>query len=273
MGKFLRICIPAFIIVLASSCSELKNVVCFQDAENGTQIETSTSQAVTLQPSDQLSIIVTSKDPELASVFNLRITTHMGTSQPGFEGTPGNQIPPYFVDAAGNIDFPIIGTIHVAGLTRDEVAAEIKAKILESKYINDPVVIVEFANMYVSVFGDVAKPGRVKIDKDRMTILDVLSKSGDLNITGLREVKLFREENGVQKCYVVNMTSAEELFKSPVYYVRQDDVIYVIPNKMKTRTSTVNGNNLLSTSFWLSLGSLATSIAALIVNISVIKNR
>lgn len=273
MNKFLKFFLPLTLVVAASSCSELKDVIYFQDSQNGKETPVATSRAVTIQPSDQLSIIVTSKDPELASVFNLPVITHQtGSAQPGFEGTSStNQVASYYVDANGNIDFPIIGVIHVGGLTRDQIAVKIKAKIIESNYINDPVVAVEFCNMYVSVFGDVSRPGRVKIDKDRMTVLDVLSKSGDLNVTGIRSVKLFREENGVQKCYVLDLTSSESLFASPVYYVKQEDILYVIPNKMKARTSTVNGNTLLSASFWLSCGSLAISIASLIVNIQVVK--
>jgi len=272
MEKIFRIFLTLSLAVLAVSCASKKKVVYFQDSDNGQELAVADSRAVTVQPSDQISIIVSSKDPELASVFNLPVVTHQtGAYQPGFEGTAAsNQVASYYVDSFGNIDFPVIGTIHVGGLTRDEISVKIKAKILESKFINDPIVVVEFCNMYVSVFGDIAHPGRVKIDKDRMTVLDVLSKAGDLNVTGIRSVKLFREEGGVQKCYVLDMTSAESLFQSPVYYVKQEDIIYVIPNDMKARTSTVNGNTVLSVSFWVSLSSLAISLTSLIVNLSAI---
>lgn len=273
MEKIFKLFLTLALAVLAVSCASKKKVVYFQDSDNGQELAVADSKAVTVQPSDQISIIVSSKDPELAAVFNLPVVTHQtGAYQPGFEGTTAsNQVASYYVDSFGNIDFPVIGTIHVGGLTRDEISVKIKAKILESKFINDPIVVVEFCNMYVSVFGDIANPGRVKIDKDRMTILDVLSKAGDLNVTGIRSVKLFREEGGVQKCYVLDMTSAESLFQSPVYYVKQEDIIYVIPNDMKARTSTVNGNTVLSVSFWVSLSSLAISLASLIVNLSAIK--
>lgn len=257
--------LSAAMFVLAS-CASTKQVVYFQDASADAVISQAAPVSVTLKTADKVSIIVSSKDPELASVFNLAVVSHSaGYSQSTF-GNTQNQVSAYTVDDAGNIDFPVLGTLHVAGLTRAEVAHMIKGMLIESNLIKDPVVTVEYASMWVSVLGDVAHPGRTNLDKDHFTIIDALSKSGDLNVTGLRKtVKVFREENGKQVCYVMDFTSAESVFNSPAYYLRQDDVVYVEPNKMKIRQSTVNGNNVLSASFWVSVGSLATSIATFIV--------
>ncbi|MDR0657947.1 MAG: polysaccharide export protein, partial [Mediterranea sp.] len=151
-------------------------------------------------------------------------------------------------------------------MSREEVAAFIKETLKSGNLINDPVVTVEFMNLSVSVMGEVNNPGRYNIDKDNITILDALSMAGDLTIHGIREkVLVQRNENGVQRTYEVNLCSAEQLYSSPVYYLQQNDVLYVEPNATKARQSTVNGNNIRSTSFWISLASLLTTITVLFV--------
>ena len=121
-------------------------------------------------------------------------------------------------------------------------------------------------NLFVSVMGEVSHAGRIKIDRDNMTILDALSEAGDLTIFGKREkVLVLRQENGKQRVYGVNLCSGDHIYSSPVYYLQQNDVVYVEANDTKLRQSTVNGNTIRSTSFWISLASLITSIAVLIV--------
>lgn len=133
--------------------------------------------------------------------------------------------------------------------------------------VKDPVVTVEFMNLAVSVLGEVNNPGRYNIDKDNITILDALSQAGDLTVYGKREkVLILRNEDGKQRVYGVNLCSGDHIYSSPAYYLQQNDVVYVEPNDTKARQSTVNGNNVRSTSFWISLASLLTSIAILIVN-------
>ncbi len=120
-------------------------------------------------------------------------------------------------------------------------------------------------NLSVNVMGEVNRPGRYNIDKDHLTILDALSQAGDLTIYGKREkVLVLRNENGKQRVYGINLCSADHLYSSPVYYLQQNDVVYVEPNDTKARQSTVNGNNVRSTSFWISLASLLTTISVLI---------
>lgn len=268
MKKFIAkhfVSLGAAMFVLAS-CASTKQIVYFQDTVADSVISQAAPVSVTLKTADKVSIIVSSKDPELASVFNLAVVSHSaGYSQSTF-GNTQNQVSAYTVDDAGNIDFPVLGTLHVEGLTRAEVAKMIKNQLIESNLIKDPVVTVEYASMWISVLGDVAHPGRTNLDKDHFTIIDALSKTGDLNVTGLRKtVKVFREVDGKQMCYVLDFTSAENVFNSPAYYLRQDDIVYVEPNKMKARQSTVNGNNVLSASFWLSVGSFATTIGTFII--------
>ena len=156
--------------------------------------------------------------------------------------------------------------VTVAGKNREQIAALIKRELIKRNLVNDPVVTVEFGNLYVSVLGEVARPGRFPITRDKVTILDAISQAGDLTIYGKREnVCLMREENGHQNIYRVDLTNGGALLASPAYYLQQKDVIYVEPNDTRARQSTVNGNNVRSTSFWISLASLATSVAVLIV--------
>ena len=131
--------------------------------------------------------------------------------------------------------------------------------------INDPVVTVEFSNLYISVLGEVNNPGRYGIDRDKITLLDAIGMAGDLTIYGKRQnVVVMREEEGKQLFYRVDLTSVDDLYSSPVYYLQQKDVVYVEPNETRARQSTVNGNNVRSTSFWVSIASLLTSVAVLI---------
>ena len=160
----------------------------------------------------------------------------------------------------------MLGKVTVAGKNREQIAALIKSELIKRNLVNDPVVTVEFGNLYVSVLGEVARPGRFPITRDKVTILDAISQAGDLTIYGKREnVCLMREENGHQNIYRVDLTNGGALLASPAYYLQQKDVIYVEPNDTRARQSTVNGNNVRSTSFWISLASLATSVAVLIV--------
>lgn len=253
--------------LMMSSCASSKNILYFQDASAEATISTSKPVPVTIRKTDKLSIIVSSKDPELAAIFNLSIVSHSASySSTSFSGTNQNQVSAYTVGEDGCIDFPVLGSLRVEGLTRTEVSKMIKNKLVDGNLIKDPVVTVEYANMYVSVIGDIAHPGRVTLDKDFFTVIDALSKAGDLNVTGLRKtIKVFREIDGKQVCYVLDFTSAENVFNSPAYYLKQDDVVYVEPNKMKARQSTVNGNNVVSASFWVSVGSLAMSVATFVV--------
>lgn len=128
------------------------------------------------------------------------------------------------------------------------------------------MVTVDFMNLYYQVLGEVAKPGRYAIDKDAVTILDAIGTAGDLTIYGRREnVRVLRNENGKARTYEVNLCSASDLISSPAYYIRQNDVIYVDPNDVRARQSTVNGNNVRSTSFWISLTSLAATVTNTVV--------
>lgn len=274
MNKFKSVILILSATALLVSCAGVKDIPYFQDSENGSKCELPAPKVVKVDISDQLSIVVSSKDPELAAVFNLPIVSHSMSaagSSSGFSSS-ANSISVYTVDSGGNIDMPVLGIVHVSGMTREQIAYTVKNMIISRQLLKDPVVTVEFANLYVSVLGDVAHPGRHAIDHDKVTIIDILSKASDMNVTGLRKnVKVYREESGKQVCYEVDFTNMENIFSSPVYYMQQNDVIYVQPNGMKARQSTVNGNTVLSVSFWISTASFLISIATLLVSLGVLK--
>ena len=257
--------------LMLGSCGTPKQVVYFQDLKPGeTEIKLPEVKAITVRPEDKISIIVNSRDPQLTDLFNLPyVSRQLGQSlrTNGVTASSNQGVSAYTVDAEGKIDFPVLGKIYVAGMKREEIAECIKSELIKENLVKDPVVTVEFANLCISVLGEVNSPGRFSIDRDRLTILDALSMAGDLTIYGNRsKVMVLRQEGNTQRVYGVNLTSGNHVYTSPAYYLQQNDVVYVEPNAVKARQSTVNGNNVRSTSFWISLASLLTSIGILIFN-------
>lgn len=241
------------VIVLLASCSSQKKVTYFNDLGAGSSVAIAPMQEIKLKPGDKFSVHVNSKDKELVAPLNLSLTSQTS-------GTQQTQLA-FTVDREGNIDFPQLGTIHVEGMTRDDLAKHLKNKIVGNKIALDAVVLVEFKNHQISVIGEVNKPGKIDIEKDYITILDAISMAGDLTIQGQRNnITVLREEQGQQKAYSINMNDAAQLHSSPVYYLQQNDIVYVEPNKAKAGQSTINGNTVRSTSFWMSLASLMLTV-------------
>lgn len=256
--RFCKILPLVVTVLMAVSCSAPKEIAYFQDLQPGVSELTVTSPVeIKVRPKDKLSILVNSQDQKLNELFNLQNPSSSNSSNHVELG--------YTVDSDGFIAFPVLGKVRVGGMTREQIAGYLTEQIKERELIKDPVVIVEFMNLCVSVLGEVNRPGRIDIDRDNMTILDALSEAGDLTIFGKREkVLVLRHENGKQRVYGINLCSADHIYNSPVYYLQQNDVVYVEPNNTKARQSTVNGNTVRSTSFWLSLASFLTSIVVLI---------
>ena len=264
--KFCKILSLILMVLAAVSCSTPKEISYFQDLQPGvTELTITDPVEIKVRPKDKLSILVNAQDQKLTNMFNLPIVSQqIGQESTGSSGTIRG-VSGYTVDSFGDINFPVLGKIRVEGMTREQIADYLTKQLKEQELIKDPVVTVEFMNLGVSVLGEVNKPGRISINRDNMTILDALSEAGDLTIFGKREkVLVLRQEDGKQRVYGVNLCSADHIYTSPVYYLQQNDVVYVIPNNTKSRQSTVNGNTVRSTSFWISLASLITSIAVLI---------
>lgn len=257
--------LSASLLILLGACSTPKDIVYFQNQQYDYTSTLPGTEELNVKPGDKLSIVVNSRDPLLADLFNLPVISHrVGYSQPSSLNT-SQQILCYNVDKDGMIDFPVLGKIPVAGKDREEIATYIKENLIQKDLVQDPVVTVEYANLYVTVIGEVNKPGRYYIDQDKLTVLDAIGLAEDLTIFGKRNsVIVMREVDGQKKAYKLDLTSTDRLYSSPAYHLQQRDVVYVEPNETKARQSTVNGNNVRSTSFWISLASLLTSVAVLI---------
>lgn len=231
---------------------------------------------IRVKPEDKLSIIVNTQDPALSALFNLvqvqnRLnSTTSSTASVGAAMSNDSKISFYTVNSFGEISFPVIGKIHVGGMTREQVAECITEQLISNDLVKDPIVTVEFANTGVSVIGEVASPGRYEFNKDQLTIIDAIAMAGDLTINGVRENILVLRDigEGRQEAYRVNLLDAQDLASSPVFYLQQDDVIYVEPNDKKKRETTPNGNTPYTPSFWVSMGSFGVTIATLVITLS-----
>lgn len=255
------------IVALSSvSCASYKKIPYFQDKVINNPEVIDRHAGIVIQPKDMLSIVVSSRTPELAPMFNLPVVSYAAGSE--MASSAGSQrIMCYSVDNDGFIDFPILGKIQVAGKTRWECSDLIKNMLVEQNYLSDPVVTVEFTNFKVSVLGEVTAPGTYAIEGDKVTILQALSLARDLTIFGKREnVSVIREQNGKRVIYEVDLTSTK-LFNSPAYYLQQNDIVYVEPSKIKQRQSTVDDKSLRITSIAVSSGSLLVSVATLVTTI------
>lgn len=262
IGKILRVLAAA---ALLGSCATPK-VAYFQDVQPGIPEQVLNRLDIRVRPEDKITIIVNSKDPLLMELFNLPTVSRQIGFGSSSSTANSHGISGYTVDKNGNIDFPVLGAVYVAGMTREEIASHIKEELMEKNLVKDPIVTVEFQNLTVSVLGEVASPGRYNIDKDRLSLLDAIGMAGDLTVFGKREnVLVQREENGKKVLYEVDLTSGHDLYASPVYYLQQNDIVYVEPNSMKARQATVNGNNVRSATFWMSLASLLVTVTVLIV--------
>jgi polysaccharide export outer membrane protein len=172
----------------------------------------------------------------------------------------------YTVDHNGEIDFPVLGLVKIQGYTRNEVERLIKRELVSRDLCKDPVVIAEFSGMTFSVLGDVGGPGTKQITKDQITLLEAIAMAGDLQINGKRKnVMVLRQENGQQRPYWIDMTNTNTIYNSPVYYVKQNDIIYVEPNNVRKRQSTVNGSTVFTPAFWMSITSFLVGLSAIFI--------
>lgn len=267
--KFLSILMTAAAVMLLASCGSKtsRNINYLQEAQKDTTVTMLPEEGILVQPKDMISIVVSSRNPELSAMFNLTNVSYQAGGETSTTGSY-NRILGYSVDNNGNIDFPIVGKINVSGLTRWQVADKVKEELVSRNLLKDPVISVEFLNFKVSVLGEVAHPGTYTVTGDKITLLEALSLAGDLTIYGRRDrVSVIREINGKRTVYINDLRSMD-LFKSPSYYLKQNDVVLVEPNKVRAGQSTINENSLKSTSFWMSVGSFLVTIANLIIAIS-----
>ena len=259
--KKIFLCATILLAMVLSGCQSSKKIAYFQDVDSlGNIVKTATPVDVRVQPGDKVYILVKAQGgQELNDLFSLM--------NGGVSNITASENSPYgfTVTESGDIDFPVIGKVHIAGLTRSEIESTIKQMILSQGQAKSVVVNVTFMNLSYSVMGEVTSPGRYTIDRDQFTITDAISKAGDLTIYGKRKnVMLLRKEGDHQQVYRVDLTKAESLMTSPAYYIRQNDIVYVEPNTAKAQNTEI-GN---MTSLWLTLASMGLSIATLIVTLT-----
>ena len=256
---------------MTTSCISNKKMIYLQGATQQYALpqEIMDYTELQVQPDDQLAISVASKDVELLARFNNNTLIGGGNnSQTGTNTVNVSSGVSYFrVNKDGNIEFPIFGTIHVGGMTTGEISAMIQKRMIDEGYINDAVVNTKIMSFKVTVMGDVKNPGTQTYQGERLTILEALGKAGDLTNSAYRNnVLVIREENGQRKAFEVNLLDNQAVFNSPAYYLQQNDVIYVQPNKSQR----VKG----STSYtWLSVGSTVVGMVVSIVSLIVALKR
>lgn len=223
------------ILVLLMSCGSQKDVVYFQKVESQYDMERDSSiYSIRIKPNDNLMITVSALNPQSVEAFNVIHFDKGAISAQTLEWQG------YLVDSDGNINFPLIGTIHLGDLTKSDAIKLLQKEV--SKYADDPVVNIRFMNYHISVLGEVAKPGDYMFNDEKVTIPQAIAMAGDLTIYGERKTVLVcREENGKKEFHRINLTSPD-VFMSPYYYLQQGDIVYIQPNGTKAGSSTYNQN-------------------------------
>lgn len=247
---------------LLVACQSYKKVPYLQDSAMINQLtQKEYLYDAKIMPKDLLTIVVSCTTPELAAPFNLVVATQNNmalnttTTQPVLQQ--------YLVDNAGNINFPVLGELHVGGLTKKE-AEQMVVEKLQPYMKETPIVTVRMVNYKISVIGEVTRPGTFTISNEKVNLLEALAMAGDMTIYGLRDkVKLIREDaSGKQEIITLDLNKAETIL-SPYYYLHQNDILYVTPNKAKAQNSDIGS----STSLWFSATSILVSMASLLFNI------
>lgn len=243
------------LLIFLSSCVSRKKIVYFQNDEIN-QAKVSNSYKTIFKPDDLLQITISAQDLEAVKPFNLPVVTYSLATDRAV-GNPIQQS--YLVDNKGEIDFPILGKIKIGGLTRAEVIDLLKSKLSQG-YVKNPTINIRINNYKVTVLGDVKKPGSYTIPNERITILEAIGLAGDLNISAVRNnVKVQREENGKKILYTVDLLS-RDIFTSPVYYLQQNDLVYVEQNNAKSQSASYNQN----TGLFISIGSVLISLISIL---------
>ena len=224
-----------FCIISLTACTP-KDVAYFQDKRPGTQALMDTMFNVTsipfkLRPGDKISINVSSRNSTLSQQFN------MGGGQ-------------YLIDDDGNIDFPVLGEMHVAGLDRQELKDSLTNLLRESRLVDDAMIRIDYTGLYITLLGQNGGR-RINIDKDKLTFFEFMALIGDINLNAIRtNILVIREEDGIISQYELDVTKMKNVYESPAYYLHQNDIVYIEPNN-KTKRSTTNLGNMFHTwGFW-----------------------
>lgn len=258
--------LPLLLVAAAmvlGGCSGTKDVAYFQNSSTVNLDASKVLYDARIMPKDQLTITVSTTDDEASAPFNMTVATPL--TQNSRSTYSQAMLQAYLVDNDGNIEFPKVGTVHLGGLTKAEAEKLIRDKIKPyMSELENPIVTVRMSNYKISVLGEVSKPGMYTVSNEKVTILEALAMAGDLTIYGVRNnVKLIREDAQGQKTInVLNLNDAN-LISSPYYYLQQNDIVYVEPNKVKAQNSSVGS----MTTLWFSATSILISLTSLLYNI------
>lgn len=237
MNKFFPIYLIFITCLFLGSCSSTEKFALLQNVSQNNDKKTADFQA-TLQPDDLLMIIISTDNPLVSQPYNLS-TVNVASVVSEIGVVQQRQLN-YQIDQEGNIQMPNLGTVKAAGKTRNELVEDIKALLVGK--ITNPVITVRILNYKISVQGEVKNPGTFSINSERVTLLEAISMAGDLTIYGKRDnILVIREENGVKSFQKVDITQGD-FVNSPYYYLSQNDVIYVEPNKTRINSSVIGPN-------------------------------
>ena len=255
----------SLVSILFASCGSVKNVAYLQNSDEIDFTRSEYLYDARIMPKDILTITVSTVNPEAAAPFNLIVRPTLTSTTSSISSGSAGSLQTYLVDNKGFIDFPVVGAIEVGGLTKSMCEQLIHDKI--KPYLNaaeNPVVTVRMSNYKISVLGEVNRPGMFTVGNEKINILEALAQAGDLTIYGVREnVKLIREDaKGRKEIHTINLNDAN-IISSPYYYLQQNDIVYVEPNKVKARNSSVGQ----TTSLWFSATSILVSLTSLLYNI------
>lgn len=259
MKKVFFSLILLMLISLIGSCSGSKKIAYFQNIDSLNLAASGGLYDAKIMPKDQLTITVSTIDPQAASPFNLSTAGNNG------QLSPTGNLQGYLVDNDGNIDFPVIGKLHVVGLTKTQCQDLIKQKI--SPYLattERPIVTVRMSSYRITVIGEVNNPGVIPVTTEKMSVIEALAQAGDLTLYGKRDnVMLIREDaTGTKSSHRLNLNDAN-LINSPYYYLQQNDILYVEPNGVKAKGSGIGS----STTIWFSVTGMAVSLATFIIGL------
>ncbi|MCC8034750.1 MAG: polysaccharide biosynthesis/export family protein [Rikenellaceae bacterium] len=242
-------------LLILAACGSTKKTVYFQGIDEADIAQVITEYEVRIMPNDNLHITVSTINPDAAEIFN-----NINLSRGGNVNTETLTVMGYLVDSEGFINFPVLGKIHLGGLTKTQAINYLTERI--SVYVEDPVVNIRFINYKVTILGEVKNPGTYTIKDEKVTLLEAIGMAGDLTIFGKRDnILITRETDGIKTAHRLDLTSPE-IFSSDYYYLQQNDVVYVQPNKARAGSSAYNQNLSLG----VSLLSIVVTIALFIAN-------
>lgn len=258
MNKKILMLASLLAVLLFSSCSH-KDFVYLQDMDMGQKYPIDADYEAVVHGDDRLAITVSCKNPELAIPFNIYGGTFRVSASGDVSADGSSRVNEkgYRVDIDGNIDFPILGKLHVEGMKVSEVVNLIKQKLIAGNYISDPIVSVEFLNFRYTVLGAVGRTGTFTTDGDRVTLFDAIAQAGDLSSKAKTDrVAVIREVNGERQIFMHDLRS-KDVFESPCFYIQQNDIVYVEPKYRKKDTEDRG---------W-QIGAMAISLASVICSL------